>query len=68
MALEHLAADECELRARVAELETDLVTYRALLCEALQVAHELTVDRDRLREKYHAALNELRALRPRRAA
>ena len=50
------------------ELEADLVTYRELLQEALSVAHDLTVERDRLKDHYVRALDELRTLRPRRTA
>lgn len=66
--IQHLAADEALLRERVAELEGDVVTYRNLLQESLHVLHDVTLDRDRLRERYHHALDELRTLRPRRAA
>ncbi|MCC7244017.1 MAG: hypothetical protein IT180_19000 [Acidobacteria bacterium] len=63
VALEHLAYDEALLRERVAELEADVVAYRALLHQALGVAHNLITDRDRLRDRYHAALDEARRLR-----
>jgi hypothetical protein len=61
--VEHLALDEADLRARVRELEADLVTYRDLLRQALAVAHDVTTDRDRLRERYHQTLTENRTLR-----
>ena len=75
VALEHAMLDVLDLEDRVRDLEADVITYRTLLCEALAVAHDLTTDRDRLRVRYHAALDENRRLRadlaasrPRRAA
>lgn len=63
VALEHLAADEAGLRARIHELEGDVITLRELLREALTVAHELTVERDVIRHRYHELLDYMRSLR-----
>lgn len=68
VALAHLAADEAELRDRVAELERDIITYRSIALEAIHALHDVTMERDRLRARYHALLAERRALRAPRAA
>jgi hypothetical protein len=61
--IHHLALDEAEWRARVVELEADLVAYRELLQLALAVAHDVTVDRNQLRDRYHQTLDKNRRLR-----
>lgn len=61
--IQHLAADEADLRARVTELEADVFTLREQVRAALDVAHDLTTERDELRRRYHAALDEARQLR-----
>lgn len=67
LVIEDLALSEADLRARVADLEGDVVTYRNLLQVALAVSADLTNDRDRLRSRYHALLDERRRVE-RRAA
>lgn len=63
VALEHLALDEAVLRERVADLERDVITYRALLCDALAVAHKLHIERDDYEQKYYTSLDDGRQLR-----
>ena len=68
LVIEALAAEGAELRARVANLEGDVITYRQLLQAALAVSADLTKDRDRLRARYHALLDERRRDQQSRAA
>lgn len=60
LVIEDMAAEGAELRARVADLEGDLITYRQLLQAAIAVSADITKDRDRLRQRYHALLDERR--------
>jgi hypothetical protein len=61
---------EADLRERVASLDADCRAYRMLAQQAVHALHELTVERDRLRDRVRQLCNEIRALRrsERRAA
>jgi hypothetical protein len=61
--IHHLALDEADLRARIADLEADNSTLREMLQASLDVAHILTRERNDYRTCYHAALDENRQLR-----
>ena len=41
----------------------DLATCKLLLSKALTLAHDMTISRDRERERYHSVLDENRRLR-----
>lgn len=55
--------DERALLARIADLEADVEVYRELAKAGIEALHVVTTDRDGLRARYHAALDELKALR-----
>lgn len=57
--------DERALLARIADLEADVEIYRELTKAGIEALHLVTTDRDGLRARYHAALDELKALRSR---
>ncbi len=66
--IEHLALDEAALRERVAELEAERATYRALLQQALDQLHELAGRELTRRRRVDRLLDEIRRLRATRAA
>lgn len=59
--IDDLALGESELRARVADLEADLVTYRELLQVAIEALADLTKTHERMRSSYYQLLDERRA-------
>jgi hypothetical protein len=61
--IEVLAEDEASLRERVASLTADVAVYRELAQAGMSALHDLTVERDRLREQHHRLIDEFRALR-----
>jgi hypothetical protein len=63
LAVELLADSEAALQERVANLEQDIAVYRELVQQALTVVHDVTIERDRLREQHHRLLDEYRHLR-----
>jgi hypothetical protein len=63
LVIAELADSEAALLERVASLESDVVAYRSLALAALDALHDLTVQRDRLREQHHRLLDEYRRLR-----
>ena len=67
--------DVLDLEDRVRDLERQVVTYRTAYVETVALLADVTADSTRLRQRYHAALDENRRLRadlaagqPRRAA
>jgi hypothetical protein len=60
MALDGLCEDELALRERVASLESDVGSYRALVLEAIDALHHITTERDRLRSRLRDALERQR--------
>lgn len=64
LVIEDLAAEGAALRARIRDLETDLVTYRELLQTALAVTADLTKTHERMRTSYYQLLDERRAAHP----
>jgi len=60
LVIEDLAMDGAELRGRIGDLQGDVVTYRNLLQVALDVLAEVSKDRNGLRTRYHALLDERR--------
>lgn len=63
LVIEALARDEVLLRERIASLESDVVAYRGLSQQALTMIHDLTIERDRLRQQNRSLQDENRALR-----
>jgi hypothetical protein len=63
LAIRALADDEARLRERVRQLERDLVAYRELACAALTRVHEVSRERDQLREQFWRLRDEYRHLR-----
>jgi hypothetical protein len=63
LALEHLAADEAALRARVRSLEADVLAYRALSQQTIHALASVTRHRDRQRDELHRLREENRWLR-----
>lgn len=63
LVIETLADSEAELIERVRELCAERDRYRELAHAAIDVLHDVTRQRDRLRAQNHRLLDEYRALR-----
>ena len=61
--IRHLALDEADLRARVAELEGDLHIYREIATEAIHALAAVTRDRNRQGDERLGVITENRHLR-----
>ena len=56
-----LAQSEAELLERVHVISADRDLYREMAQQAIHALHDMTIDRDRLRTRYHTVLEERRA-------
>jgi hypothetical protein len=71
LAREHLALEALDVRERVASLESDVESYRALALQAIEELHYVTAEHNRLRRQLRVLFNAAReyaAARQRRAA
>ena len=68
LVIDALGLDASELRARVSDLEADVVAYRELAREALAGLADLTKTHDRMRTSYYQQLDERRVHQQGRAA
>jgi hypothetical protein len=57
-----LASGECELRERLTSIEADVLAYRTALVEAIHLAHDLVMERDRLRRECGRLRAQIREL------
>lgn len=63
LVLQTLALSEAELLERVSSLESDLRVYRELAQLGIHALHDVTAERDRLRERLVRLRDEYRMLR-----
>lgn len=63
LVIEAFARDDVLLRERIISLEADVRSYRELSQQALTVVHDLSLERDRLRQRNRQLLEENQALR-----
>jgi hypothetical protein len=61
--IEQLAVELAAMRDRALNAEADRDAYKLIVVQSLEVGHHLTLERDRFRERYYHALDQLRELR-----